>query len=601
MKANFYRVFSFLLFSAMFLPRAMAATSTTPQIDAQLVRVSYVEGDVRFNRGDGKGPDLKKPWEQAEVNLPIEQNFALATGVGRAEVEFEDGSVIYMAENTVVLFDELSVAIGILTTRLELISGTVTTDVRPVLWESFTIEMPTGEYDVNYPKGSFVRLDSYLDGMAVTPQGDIGSDFSQNGSQDVHITKGQTLTYGAGHPVRIDGAGQSKASNDWDQWVYARVEARSTAMQAALRASGLSSPIPGLTDMYKSGTFSPCAPYGMCWEPSPQSAAPPQATQQPAPQQQTVGQQPFKPQTVDFRTLVGVCAPLWTTTASVVAQTPQQLDQLTNEAYLWELRQRWSWPVCNFTSSIYRNNHYLFVVRHKRHHHPVRWVQVGKKTGFVPAHPADIKGQPPKNLKHGIFVVSTDKGTDHIERVDFNPKEKVESLSRPPKEFRATSYPELAKAAPPEIQGRLIGGTAPNAKSTGVKGAEPAITYDYKKGNFIQSGAVVAGHTTKPVVVGGLDSRGGFSGGSGSRSSGGGGRSGEAGSRGGGGSSYAGGGSSSGRSSGGGGGGGGGSESRGGGGASYGGGSSGGGFSGGGGGGGSSGGGGGESGGGRSR
>jgi len=595
MKANLCRVFSLLAFSAMLLPRAMAGPSAVPQSDAQLVRVSYVEGDVRFNRGDGKRPDLKKPREQAEVNLPIEQNFALATGDGRAEVEFEDGSVIYVAKNSVLLFDELSASIGILRTRLELVSGTVTTDVRPVLWESFTIEMPTGEYEVDYPKGSFVRLDSYLDGMAVTPQGDIGSDFSQNGSQDVHITKGQTLTYEAGHPVRIDGAGQSEASNDWDQWVYARAEARSTAMQAALKASGLSSPIPGLADMYKSGTFSPCAPYGTCWAPSPQSAAPPQGNQQAAPQQQTAGQQPFKPQTVDFHTLVGTCAPLWATTAAVVAQTPQQLDELKREAYLWELRQRWSWPVCNFTSSIYRNNQYLFVVGKKRRHHPVRWVQVGKNIGFVPAHPADKKGEPPKNLKHGIFVVSTDKGADHIERVDFNPKEKVETLSSPPKEFRAASYPELAKAAPPEIQGRLIEGTAPNAKSTGVKGAEPTITYDYKKGNFVQSGAVVAGHTTKPVVVGGLDSRGGFSGGSGSRSSGGGGRSGEAGSRGSGGSSYGGGGSSSGRSSGGGGGGG-GSESRGGGGGGYGGGSSGGG-----GGGGSSGGGGGSSGGGRSR
>jgi hypothetical protein len=549
MKANLCRVFSLLAFSAMLLPRAMAGPSAVPQSDAQLVRVSYVEGDVRFNRGDGKRPDLKKPWEQAEVNLPIAEGFALATGVGRAEVELETGEVVYVAENSVVLFERLTSTDSV-ETRLELVSGTVTTDVKPLPTEAFEIEMPTGKFQVSYPKSSYVRLDSYLNGMAITPQGVIGSDVSQNDSQDVHIAKGQTLTYEVGHTARIDGARQSKASNDWDQWVYARVQARSTAMQAALKASGLSSPIPGLTDMYASGTFSPCAPYGTCWEPAPQSAAPSQASQQPAPRQPSAGRQPFKPQTVGFFT---GCPPLWTTTP-VVAQTPQQLRQL------WAS----SWPVCYFTRSIYQNNHYVFVVGKKRHHHPVRWVQVGNKTGFVPAHPADVKGQPPKNLKHGIFVVSTDKGNDHIERVDFNPKEKVETLSRPPKEFRATSYPELAKAAPPGIQGRLIEGTVPNAKSTGVKGAEPTITYDYKKGNFVQSGAVVAGHTTKPVVVGGLDSRGGFSGGSGSHSSGGGGRSGEAESRGGGGSSYGGGGSSSGRSSGGGGGGG-GSESRGGG------------------------------------
>jgi hypothetical protein len=35
-----------------------SSTSTT---DAQLVRLSYLQGDVRFNRGDGKHADLKKP------------------------------------------------------------------------------------------------------------------------------------------------------------------------------------------------------------------------------------------------------------------------------------------------------------------------------------------------------------------------------------------------------------------------------------------------------------------------------------------------------------------------------------------------------------
>jgi hypothetical protein len=36
--------------------------SSTSTADAQL---GYLQGDVRFNRGDGKHPDLKKPWEQA--------------------------------------------------------------------------------------------------------------------------------------------------------------------------------------------------------------------------------------------------------------------------------------------------------------------------------------------------------------------------------------------------------------------------------------------------------------------------------------------------------------------------------------------------------
>jgi hypothetical protein len=81
-----------LAFSAALLPPAMA-TTPTPQSEAQLVRLSYVEGDVRFNRGDGKNPDLKKPWEQAEVNLPIGKGFALATGDGTGRGRIRDRRV----------------------------------------------------------------------------------------------------------------------------------------------------------------------------------------------------------------------------------------------------------------------------------------------------------------------------------------------------------------------------------------------------------------------------------------------------------------------------------------------------------------------------
>jgi hypothetical protein len=98
----------FLTICAAFFPTAAAAAATTAaaQSEPQLVRISYMQGDVRFNRGDSKQPNLKKPWQQANVNLPIAENHALATGAdGRAVIEFESGSVIYVAENSVVLFE----------------------------------------------------------------------------------------------------------------------------------------------------------------------------------------------------------------------------------------------------------------------------------------------------------------------------------------------------------------------------------------------------------------------------------------------------------------------------------------------------------------
>ena len=62
----------------------------------------------------------------------------------------------------------------------------------------------------------------------------------------------------------------------------------------------------------------------------------------------------------------------------------------------------------------------------------------------------------------------------------------------PPKEFRPGPYPELAKADPPEIHGRLVAHSLPNANSTGEKKNESKITYDYNKGKFMQSGVELA-------------------------------------------------------------------------------------------------------------
>ena len=50
---------------------------------AQIVRISYVEGDVRIQRGDPSGKPGGAVWEKAIANLPVESGFSLATGAVR--------------------------------------------------------------------------------------------------------------------------------------------------------------------------------------------------------------------------------------------------------------------------------------------------------------------------------------------------------------------------------------------------------------------------------------------------------------------------------------------------------------------------------------
>ena len=88
-------------------PPQSLAKSHAPETFPQIVRIAYLEGDVRVSRGQDGGAPKDTDWEMAVANLPIEAGFSLATGAGRAEIEFEDASTVYMAPNTVLIFDGL--------------------------------------------------------------------------------------------------------------------------------------------------------------------------------------------------------------------------------------------------------------------------------------------------------------------------------------------------------------------------------------------------------------------------------------------------------------------------------------------------------------
>jgi hypothetical protein len=45
--------------------------------------------------------------------MPLESGYSLVTGTGRAEIEFEDASVVYLADNSVLTFNELSATNGV--------------------------------------------------------------------------------------------------------------------------------------------------------------------------------------------------------------------------------------------------------------------------------------------------------------------------------------------------------------------------------------------------------------------------------------------------------------------------------------------------------
>jgi hypothetical protein len=558
--------------------------------DSPEVRLVFIQGDVRLSPGDGKNPALNKEWQQAESGITIEQGFSLATGNGRAEIEFENGGRVFLAENSLLLFQQLSRQGDLLITHMALVTGTATFSLKPSIEASFYIETPTNNIEVRPPDIFYARMDAYLDGTAITPQHNDGERMVRDGLPPLRIAKGQTLFFQGGELIQPpdsshsvlpgdltawvsahgqdlhaaaaalnllgvfpgpttlpdfqnlrvaktqpavspqEKVGQTEArtnpllASDWDTWVAARVQEREAATAAALKASGLSAPIPGLADMYANGSFFSCEPYGTCWEPAREEAQQSSSPQAPAPSAQSrnlnTPNTVFPPQTVEWTQRISrYCRSDAFVKVSRVAHTPQELEELLRQK---ELAGRQALQGSSFSDSclqhgvwIHHQGRYARVLTHRippicsgkacKPVHPPRpvWVRVNGKLGFVPRHPNDVKGKPPVNLKNGIVIPAAKPG-EQEQHLALDPSQKVKIFEKTPKEFQTNSRPLLPSAAAPKIQAHLMQ-EATQAKSLAAANhADSHIVYDYKSQKFMMPANPSTGAKSKEVAIGGI-------------------------------------------------------------------------------------------------
>src|SRR5215813_6963925 len=133
-----FRVFCLFLLSSIVLTSGASADSS----HARIVRLSLLQGDVRFARDvHSQEPltDSTVVWEGAQLNLPIRQGYVVATDKGRAEVEFENGAMAFLGENTVLEFYDLSLEDEGTSTRLVLRQGSASFYVNPRGGEYFGV------------------------------------------------------------------------------------------------------------------------------------------------------------------------------------------------------------------------------------------------------------------------------------------------------------------------------------------------------------------------------------------------------------------------------------------------------------------------------
>lgn len=514
---------------------------------AQIVRISYVEGDVRIQRGEPNGKPGSAIWEKAVADLPIETGFSLATGAGRAEIEFENASTIYLGENSVLTFNDLHETAGVPFTELGLLSGTVSLYFHPyTAWEKMILHTPTNDLVSRYPDKTYARVEAYTDAVTITPL--AGGDVRLPGVPKDAVVAGRTFTWLQGQLVDADGAAgrqllaarasDKDATAAWDKWAAGRFAQRETAMSSVMEASGMAAPIPGMADMAGQGKFFDCAPYGTCWEPNNEAEQDEKETNQQSqrmPEQharlelasyhpsgltgqavQSGSAVPFKAYDDDFDF---PCTPLalrWR-----LGRDPLTGEQIVVGGRFVQPRP-YDWAVCHAGSWIRHRHHYVWVAGGKRRHvAPVRWVKSEHRLGFVPLHPYDVKGQPAINSRHEVFVVSGGKNQIVIRQEKFDPSRPIAFLKSPPKEY---SNAPLRPLAPVEVP-RMAAHSFPRAP--GTKGAEVAtaaipIHFDPKTQSFMLPHQQTVGGKTTTVFApmsnhsGSLQARGAsFSGGSG--------------------------------------------------------------------------------------
>jgi hypothetical protein len=230
----------------------------------RIVRLSLVQGDVRYARefhNDSLG-DNKAVWQNAPLNLPIREGFALSTGAGRAAIEFENGAMAFLSNNTVVEFYDLSNHDGGRISRLVLRQGTGVFFVTPATGDYFSVT--GGDFTVESVSTATFRLENFDDGSTVSvSRGSVGV---VRNDETTPLDKGRSLSVHASDPKKPVIA-RAVAPDDFDKWAANRVEATVIAANNSGQYVNSTNYVPGFADLYTYGSWFSLPGYGFGWRP----------------------------------------------------------------------------------------------------------------------------------------------------------------------------------------------------------------------------------------------------------------------------------------------------------------------------------------------
>lgn len=257
-----YFLIAFAAVATMVAARPMHADDAQPV--SRAVHLSYIEGQVRVTQGD------QVIAEGATVNMPLFEGMQVSTAQdGRAEIEFEDGSVARLSPNT--------------TLTLSVLRGEGTDGDAEMLlngglaYFEFQGGSQLGQFTVRFadsavtPSGNTVfrvRMDAppgefaVLSGNANLNRGNGGLQLAMHGGESVTLYENDINRYDLNESVDPD---------SWDAWNTDRDQALATEGAAftgvAPSQTGPESGSPAWSDLDTSGSWYDVPGQGYMWSP----------------------------------------------------------------------------------------------------------------------------------------------------------------------------------------------------------------------------------------------------------------------------------------------------------------------------------------------
>jgi hypothetical protein len=225
---------------------------------ARIVRLSYLDGDVELDRGDGRG------FSTAYLNMPVTQDSKLWARDGQAEVEFEDGSSIRLTPDTIVAFNSLSLDNnGGRNSSVELQQGTAYFDIRRRDSDRFQLQF--GREQVQLLKSARFRVDADRSQYEVAVmKGEI--QVLGTSGPEVVVKKDETIRLDNDDPDRYYLA-KGIDTETYDSWDSDRTKSHDQAVATA-SAWGGNNVTYGLSDLNAYGNYFYVPGYGYMWRPA---------------------------------------------------------------------------------------------------------------------------------------------------------------------------------------------------------------------------------------------------------------------------------------------------------------------------------------------